>query len=378
MDFSLNEDQESVRDLARKILEDLATNERLRELEAADEGFDRKLWEELAGAHLLGVAVDEAHGGSGMGFFTLCLLLEEVGRAVAPVPVLPSLALGALPLARFGSEEQKHRWLPGVASGEITLSAGLLEADGDDPTRPGLEARRDGDAWTLHGAKVCVPAAEPASRVVVPARTGPDDVGLFLVDPRSRGVRLERQRVTNRLPHHRLGLESVRVGPDDVLGDPRAGRLAVEWLVERATTACCAVQLGVSERALRMTAEYTASRVQFERPIGSFQAVHVRAADAYIQLQAMRLTTWDAACRLDQESPAAEQVAVAKYWAAEGGQFVGFAAQHLHGGIGIDVDYPLHRYYLWAKQLELTLGSAPAQLARLGSWLADPPGPSDS
>jgi alkylation response protein AidB-like acyl-CoA dehydrogenase len=141
--------------------------------------------------------------------------------------------------------------------------------------------------------------------------------------------------------------------------------------VERAVVACCAVQLGVSERALAMTAEYAAGRIQFERPIGSFQAVHQRAADAYIALQGMRLTCWDAAWRLAVEEPAADAVAVAKYWAAEGGQLVGYAAQHLHGGIGIDVDYPLHRYYLWAKQIELTLGSAPLQLEQLGTRLAD-------
>jgi alkylation response protein AidB-like acyl-CoA dehydrogenase len=143
-----------------------------------------------------------------------------------------------------------------------------------------------------------------------------------------------------------------------------------QWLFERATVATCAVQLGVSERALEMTAEYTKSRIQFDRPTGSFQAVHMRAADAYIQLEAMRLTCWEAAWLLQEERPAGAAVEVAKYWAAEGGHFVGYAAQHLHGGIGIDVDYPLHRYYLWAKQLELTLGTAPLQLARLGARFA--------
>jgi alkylation response protein AidB-like acyl-CoA dehydrogenase len=147
--------------------------------------------------------------------------------------------------------------------------------------------------------------------------------------------------------------------------------VVLAWLTHHATTALCAVQLGVSDRALSMTAEYAKERVQFERPIGSFQAVHQRAADAYIQLQAMRLTTWDAAWRLEAGEVASDAVQVAKYWAAEGGQFVGYAAQHLHGGIGIDVDYPMHRYYLWAKQCELSLGSAPVQLERIGMRLAE-------
>jgi alkylation response protein AidB-like acyl-CoA dehydrogenase len=371
MDFSLSEEQTAVRELARKILEDLAGNERLKRAEAADPVFDRELWRELAKANLLGVAIPEEYGGNGMGFFTLCLLLEEVGRSVAPVPVLPSLALGALPIAQLGSPEQRRRWLPAAARGEVVLTAALQEAGSDAPTRPTCEARPDGDGFRLSGEKVLVPAAQIADAILVPARCGDDEVGLFAVQPSAEGVSLEAQQTTDRQPHALLRLEGVQVDADARLGAAGQGVEALTWLAERATTALCAVQLGVSERALAMTAEYAVQRVQFERPIGSFQAVHQRAADAYIQLQAMRLTTWDAAWRLEAGEPASDAVAVAKYWAAEGGQFVGYAAQHLHGGIGIDVDYPLHRYYLWAKQNELELGAAPQQLERLGARLAE-------
>jgi len=371
MDFSLTEEQTAVRDLARKILEDLVTNERLKQLEAGQQPFDREVWSELAKANLLGVGVDEAHGGSGMGYATLCVLLEEIGRAVAPVPLLPSLALGALPLERFGSQEQKQRWLPGVVSGETILSAALQEPGGDDPAQPLTTARRVGAGWELSGTKLLVPAGQLAHAILVPARTGGGRVGAFWVEPGSDGVVLEDQQVTARQPHAVLRLDGVRLGADAALGDPQDGAEIARWLLERAVVATCAVQLGVSERALQMTSAYTAGRVQFDRPIGSFQAVHQRAADAYIHVQAMRLTTWDAIWRLEEEAPATDEVAVAKYWACEGGQFVGYAAQHLHGGIGIDVDYPMHRYYLWAKQNELMLGSAPVQLARLGERLAE-------
>jgi alkylation response protein AidB-like acyl-CoA dehydrogenase len=198
-------------------------------------------------------------------------------------------------------------------------------------------------------------------------------VGLFLVDPSARGVSLERQQTTNREANFQLELDAVAVPAADVLGDPGGGAEALRWLVERASVAYCAVQLGVSERALRMTADYTRERVQFDRPIGSFQAVHMRAGDAYIDVEGMRLTYWEAAWRLSEDLPATEQVEVAKFWAADGGQKVGYATQHLHGGIGIDVDYPLHRYYLWAKQIELSLGSAPVQLARIGERMAREP-----
>jgi alkylation response protein AidB-like acyl-CoA dehydrogenase len=370
MDFSLREEQQEVRDLARRILVDLVTNERLKQVEASDDGIDRNAWDALAGAGLLGVAIPEEHGGSALGFQTLCVLLEEVGRAVAPLPVLASLVLGALPIARFGSPAQRQRWLPELARGHRILSGALEEEGNPDPARPCAAARRDGAGWRLDGRKTLVPAAHLAARILVPAATGDGRVGLFLVDPAGAGIGLERQRTTDRQPFYQLDLAGARVGDDDVLADPDSGADALHWIAERAAVALCSLQLGVAERALRMTAEYTSSRQQFGRPIGSFQAVHMRAGDAFIQVEAMRLTCAEAAWRLDQEREAASQVAVAKYWAAEGGQFVGYAAQHLHGGIGIDVDYPLHRYYLWAKQLELCLGSAPVQLARLGERLA--------
>lgn len=359
-----------MRDLARKILEDRCTQDQLKKTEASAEGVDLDLWRELARSNLLGVGLPESFGGSDLGFFTTCLLLEEIGRAVAPVPALATLVMAALPIARFGSQAQQQRWLPGVVSGEVILSAGLLEAGSEDPGRPATAFRAVSGGFLLDGVKLCVPAAHLARRVLVPARGADGQVSSFLVDPKAPGVLLEPQRTTNRERHFQLTLSSARVGEDERLGAPAQGAEIVQWIADRATAAVCALQLGVSDRALRMTATYAASRVQFERPIGSFQAVHTRAADAFIDVEAMRLTSWLAAWRLSQELPASDEIAVAKYWAAEGGQFVGYAAQHLHGGIGIDVDYPLHRYYLWAKQLELTLGSAPVQLARIGARMA--------
>ncbi len=373
MDFSLSEAQAEVQGLARKILEDLSRHERLVEIEASAEGIDRRVWDELARAQLLGVALPEACGGSDLGFFALCVLLEEIGRAVAPLPALPTLVMGALPIAAFGTQEQKQRLLPGVASGRVILSAGLQEAGNDEPAQPLCEARRQGDAWHLSGSKICVPAAHLAERVLVPARTADAGVGVFLVDPRGAGVELSPQQVTNRERQFQLTLCDAPVAGADVLAEPPRGGEIARWIADRATAAYCAVQLGVSEKALRMTAAYASERRQFDRPIGSFQAVHQRAADAFIDVEAMRLTTWQAVWRLDAGLEAEDAIAVAKFWAADGGQRVGYAAQHLHGGIGIDVDYPLHRYYLWAKQIELTLGAAPVQLARIGERLAREP-----
>jgi hypothetical protein len=369
MDFSFSDEQQSLRELAAKIFADLVTHDRLRELERSGECFDRALWAELGKSNLLGIAVDEAHGGMGMGFLELALLLEEAGRAVAPVPLVPTLVMGALPVAEFGSDAQRTHFLPRVASGDAVLTAALVEPGSEDPCRPETVAARDGDGWRLDGRKLSVPYAGLAERILVPAKcdTG---IGLFLLDPAADGVEIEAVDATSHEPQGHLSLSGARVDADDVLVGPDRGAEAVAWLVLRAKAALCAVALGVADRAIRITADYTTQREQFDRPIGSFQAVHQRAADAYIAVEALRLNTWQASSRLAAGDPAEEAVAIAKYWAAEAGHVATYAAIHLHGGMGVDVDYPVHRYYLWARQIELTLGSAHRQLAEMGTELA--------
>jgi alkylation response protein AidB-like acyl-CoA dehydrogenase len=370
MNFAPTTEQEALRDLARTILADQVTHENLKQLEERGEWFDERAWTELGKASLLGIAVPEEFGGSGLGFVEVCLLLEEIGRAVAPIPVLPSLVLGALPVAELGNHGQKRALLSGVVSGDVILSAALTELGTATPELPLTTARRDGTSWRLDGIKTCVPAAELAHRILVPARTGQATVGLFLVDPRGRGVTLERQILTNGEPHARMSLGGAVVAAADVLGDPMGDGAALRWLLARATVAYCVLQVGVCDRALRMAAEYTTGREQFGRPIASFQAVHQRAADAYIDVEAIRLSTWEAAWRLAQGLPADDHVRVAKFWAADGGQRAAVAAQHLHGGIGVDLDYPLHRYFQWAKHIELVLGGAMEQLTQLGIRIA--------
>jgi 3-oxocholest-4-en-26-oyl-CoA dehydrogenase beta subunit len=373
MDFALTEEQQATRDLARQILTDRETHEHLKEIEAGGEGFDRETWVELAKAGLLGIALPENVGGSGLGFVALCRLLEEVGRTVAPVPVLPTVVLGALPIAQFGTDAQKHQYLAGVVAGDTVLTTALVET-GSDALHPTTTARPDGDGWRVDGVKTCVPAGLVADRVLVPSSAGDDGaIVVLIVDPSSSGVTRERQDTTSGIPEARLELDGVQVAGSDVLGDADTGAAIVDWVVERATAALCAVATGVCEQALKMTAEYTKTREQFDRPIATFQAVGQRAADAYIDTEAIRLTALQAAWRLEEGLPAASEVAVAKFWAADGGQRVVHAAQHLHGGIGVDRDYPLHRYFLWAKELELTLGGATPQLLKLGEILATEP-----
>ncbi len=363
MDFNFSEEQLAVRDLAAQIFSGRVDAERIKAIEATDNRIDRELWTDLAKANLLGIALDEAHGGSGLGLTALCLVLQEQGRRLAPVPLI-TVALGALPLQQFGTPEVAREWLPRIVEGQAILTAALDEADSIDPAAPRMRLENG----ALHGIKVAVPAGGVADRVFVPAATD-EGVTVFVVDPRSPGVTIEPVDTTAHQATAHIRFDGVT--PEAVLGKPGDGAAVVNWILERAQVALTAIQLGVAQEALRLTAEYASERFQFGKPLSTFQGVSLRAADAYIDTTAMDVTLWQAAWRIDEGLDASQEVAVAKWWAADGGQRVVYATQHLHGGMGADVDYPIHRYFLWGKQIADSLGGASLQLARLGAQIAE-------
>jgi 3-oxocholest-4-en-26-oyl-CoA dehydrogenase beta subunit len=205
--------------------------------------------------------------------------------------------------------------------------------------------------------------------MLVPAATA-RGVTVFLVTPSDAGVTVQPQQLVDGDRAGRLELAGVWLGDDRVLGSPEAGPQITGWLLARGSAGLCALQLGVTERALELTAEYARSRVQFGRPIGSFQAVAQRLADAYIDVEAIRLTLWQAAWLLSEGLPCDTEIATAKFWAADAGHRVAHTAVHVHGGVGIDTDYPLHRYFTAAKHNEFALGGATTQLLRIGATLA--------
>jgi alkylation response protein AidB-like acyl-CoA dehydrogenase len=370
MDFSYSDDQQALLDLAAQILADRATPERLKQLErSAAPRYDADLWGEFARAGLVGIGIPEALGGSGFGFLEVAGVLEQVGRRTAPLPYLETVVMGSLPLVAFGSAAQHQDLLPRIAAGELVLTAALVEPEGD-PLFPTTRAEAAGNGWRLSGVKLAVPYAEVAQRVLVPAVTAEGKVGLFFVDPTAAGVALTPLQTTSGIPEAMMTLDGVAVGDDDRLGTVDAGAAILAWIVERVNAAQASLALGVCAEALHLTAEYTKNRKQFGQPIASFQAAGHRAADAYIDTEAIRLTARQAAWRIATGLPAAEQVAVAKFYAADAGHRIVHAAQHLHGGVGVDRDYPLHRYFVYARHIELTLGHGNAQLRHLGALIA--------
>ncbi|QIX25633.1 acyl-CoA/acyl-ACP dehydrogenase [Nocardioides sp. JQ2195] len=370
MDFSLDDDLLSLADLAKEILDDLASTDRVREVETTESRTDDKLWDALARAGFLGLTVPEEHDGAGLGLDALCVVLEEQGRHVAPVP-LWSAGIAALAVARFGSPQQQSDLLPGAASGESRLTLALEEYDGADPAAPLARAVADGDGWRLTGVKAVVPTLPGARRILVSA-TADSGPGLFLVDPAAAGLSTTLSDTTM----HDLAAELVLDNtPAAALGVP--GDEALSVTLRMAALALAAVQVGVADGAMRLAASYLSEREQFGRPLGSFQAVQHQLADCWIDIDAMRVTLWQALAS-DADDPTgtdplrvAERCGwVAKWWCDKGGLDVVHRTQHVHGGIGIDLDYPVHRHFLWGKQISSTLGGEHAALAALGSLIA--------
>jgi len=331
MDFSFSEEAEAVRELAEQVFGGSSPADRVKQVEATDDWVDRELWKELSSTGLLGIGLPEAHGGAGLGLVEVGLVLVAQGRRVAPVPYWPTV-LAALAIAELGTADQQERWLPAVVAGDAVLTVALEEPVGTS-----------------------VPVLPVADAVVVPTAEG---LGLVTTE----GLAVERATTTSRAVYGHAALDEVEPEPLD--GD--AG-----WLRERALVMLAALQLGVCEEAIRMAADYTSHREQFGKPLSANQGVALKAADAYIAVQAMRATLWAAAWRLDEGRDAEREVEVAHWWASEGGHRVVHITQHLHGGMGADIDYPVHRYFLWGKQIADELGGPSAHLARLGGLIAE-------
>ena len=339
-------DQQSLVELADQVLRGRTSNDQLATVEGSATRVDDRLWAELADAGLVGIAVPEEHGGAGLGLTEVCLLLEAQGRWLAPVPLWET-AVAALAVARFGTEEQRSRLLPGVAAGTTRLSVAVDLAGGT----PGVSAA----GGRLSGTATLVPQAHVADALVVVAGES-----AYLVE--TAGL----PRVDVVTTSHALASDVVLDGAaGESLGD--AGTAG--WLADRLRVGLAAVVLGSADAGVREAASYLSGREQFGRPLATFQAVSQQLGDAYCDVQAMRATLWQAVWALEQGDDARRSVDVATWWATDAGGRVQHVVQHLHGGMGADTTYPVHRRLLWTLRASAQLGGASRQLARLGPAL---------
>ncbi|MFI1920459.1 acyl-CoA dehydrogenase family protein [Nocardia sp. NPDC020380] len=356
MDFDYTEAQQDLSGLARELFTDWTEHNP----RPGITGFDRELWQAMAAAGLLEAALPDRVGGNGFGLLEQCSILTEIGRTVAPAPYATSIAVAAATIGEFGDDEQVARWVRPVLQGQATIAPALAESV------VAFEASAHPNGLLLNGIQPVVAAGAFAETFLIEARDGARSV-LALIDRDTEGLTVAGQHVVNGTDAAVLELHDVPVPETALIRAPGAA----EWARRRATLATCALQLGILARALELTCEYARARKQFDKPIGSFQAVRQRLADAYIDVEAVRLTLWQAAWREQQGLPADMEIAVAKFWAAQAGHRVAHTAVHVHASTGIYLDYPMQRYFTAAKRAEFEGGSGTAQLRRIGDLLAD-------
>ncbi len=360
MNFLMNEDQRAIVDLATSVFADHCADDRIQRFWSGTDPYDPVLWGKLAETGLLGLLLPEEYGGSGLGMIEISAVLECQGRHLAPVPLWTS-QLATTALARFGDAGAWKPRLPALVSGErlgtLSLEA-LLSSRGLQ-----LHARKAGAQWELRGRCAAVPLAQESSLALLPAATV-EGVRLFAVDLALPGI----EKIGGMLTHRDPAADLVFAG----LSLPATAALsegALDWLVPRAAACLGALQLGVAGEALKRAVAYTSERIQFDRPIASFQAISQKAADCLIDVEALRSSLWQLAWRLDAGLEAAGAAAAVKAWACDAGHRVTHAAQHMHGGMGADASYPIHRYTQWSRAIEISCGGVSANLDALGRWL---------
>ncbi len=364
MDFTTTEAAQDLGGLVDTIVGSVCTPEHQRELDLLEQRFDRKLWSKLVDADILTSASASALGGDGFGALEQVAILVALGRQLAGVPYLESVMLGSGALARFGSEELQQTWGAPAVKGDKILTVALDGEMGEVPVR----ATSAGDGYRLTGTRTQVGFGPVADAFLVPAETD-SGTAVFLVAADDPGVTLTPLQTTGLRSVAHLALDGTQLDARRQVG----GAEVAAWLGTLSTLGRSAYQLGVLDRGLQMTAEYAREREQFDRPIGSFQAVAQRLADGYIDVKGLRLTLTQAAWRVSEDIPAELDVASAAFWAADAGHRVAHTIVHVHGGVGVDKDHPVHRYFLAAKETEFALGGATEQLRRIGRELAETP-----
>jgi alkylation response protein AidB-like acyl-CoA dehydrogenase len=364
MDFTTTEAANDLGGLVDTIVDSVCTPEHQRELDGLDQRFDKELWRKLIDSDILTSASAAALGGDGFGVLEQVAILVALGHQLAAVPYLESVMLASGALARFASEDLQQDWGVPAVRGEKVLTVALDGEMGEGP----VQAVGAGDGYRLTGTRTQVGFGSVADALLVPAETD-SGTAVFLVAADDPGVTVTPMETTGLGSVAHVRLDGVEVDGSRKVGDG----VVLAWLDTLATLGRSAFQLGVLERGLRMTAEYAREREQFDRPIGSFQAVSQRLADGYIDVKGLRLTLTQAAWKVSEDIPAEMDVASAAFWAADAGHRVAHTIVHVHGGVGVDTDHPAHRYFLAAKEIEFALGGATGQLRRIGRELAETP-----
>jgi len=374
MDFSLNKEQKMLRDMVREFFKSECDKSVVRELESSDTGHSPKLWAKMAKLYWMGIIIPEEYGGESLGLMEAGILFEENGRAAFDSPLFCTL-MGTLAVLEGGSEAQKTALLPRVASGELILTIAAEELEVPyDPRFISTPATFKGGDYVINGTKQFVPYANVADYILVVARTEgtPGDekgITIFMVDGNAPGITFTELETIAPDKQFQVDFDNVSVSSDHILGGLNQGLALVRTVIEKATVLVCAEMVGGAEYQLKASAEYTKERHQFDRPIGTFQAVQHQLADMFTDVQGSRWTTYQAVSRLGLGMPAAKEIAIAKAFTSDACQRAGATAHQLHGGIGVDMDNDLHFYFRRAKAMALKFGPSLTHLEALEAVL---------
>lgn len=364
MDFSLTEEQEMLRKIARDFLEKECPKTLVREMEEDEKGYSPELWAKMADLGWMGLIFPEKYGGMGLSILDLTILLEEMGRVLVPGPFLPTVILGGYPILIGGTEEQKQEYLPKIAKGEILLTMALTEPSFSyEPRDITVRATPERDNHVISGTKLFVPYAHIADWILCTARSkdgqrGEERISIFLVDGKGPRVDHTPLKTIDSDKQYEVNFKGVKVPKKYILGELHQGLEVVTKTLEQATVAQCALMLGGIQRALEMTVDYAKGRVQFGRPIGSFQAIHHKCADMLIYVDGARFLTYQAAWRLSEGLPCKGGISMAKVWTNEACAQIYSGAHQIHGGIGFIIDHDIGLYSRRAKAAEFAFGSA--------------------
>lgn len=361
MDFDFTTQQGVLRKAARQFLTGKCPASLVRSVEETGVGYGVELWEKMAELGWPSLIVPEEFGGGGGTFLDVCILVEEMGRALAPVPFIP-VVLSQCAIMEAGTEEQKKKFLPDLASGKLKMTLALHDSDFSfDPSAFEMEASRKGDQYVLKGAKVLVPFGVVADAYLIAARTARDtgdDVSLFLVDRSARGITTSAARAIGGDELASVTLDGVAVTQDRILGPLGEGQPLLERLIQRGAVLKCAEMIGGAQWVMEKTVDYVKERVQFGQPVGSFQAVQHRCANMAMSCDGARFVTYQAAWLQSEGVPCEREVAIAKAWVSEAYTRICLDAHQAHGAIGFTKEYDLQLYTRRAKAAELAFGDA--------------------
>jgi alkylation response protein AidB-like acyl-CoA dehydrogenase len=365
MDFGFSEEQEMLRKSARDFLAKECPMSYVRRMMEDELGTSTDLWRKMAELGWTGLVFPESYGGAGLDMVDLVVVLEEMGRVVMPGPFLSTVLLGGSAFLEAGNEIQKSRWLKGIAEGTVKATLAVVELSGRwDAGGIETTAAADSGGYRISGTKLFVPDAHVADVIVVAARTdrgtGEEGISLFAVEVPKEGVSivpLQTMDQTRKLCE--VGLGQVRVGPEALLGARGQGWPIVKRIFDRAKVGLCAEMCGGAERVLEMSVEYAKVRVQFDKPIGSFQAIQHKCANMLLQVESAKSATYYAAWAVANDVPEAPlAAAMAKAYTSDAYRIVAGEGIQIHGGIGFTWEHDMHIYFKRAKGSEFTFGDA--------------------